>query len=195
LSKVPTPTGWQQYRPAVDSGDTAALIAVCGTIGGTIAGSGLTWLQSTGQSRHAQAAARDEQFTAISSECADLINQVRLWRSQTSVSVRAMRGNDLLAIERQIMANSVRLSMCDSIPFKHAIRWVSDAVRDFIDLADQPGYTERETELRAALVQLRNARDLAASTWWQPGRRRYFRAQIRNAPVEIQAIKSEPPTG
>ena len=151
-----------------------------------VAGSVLTWLQTAGQSRKVEAAARDEQFTVISSEAADLINQVRMRQSQTQVYVRVGVGAKLLESERQIVANSARLSMNDSIPLKQAIRRVSDAVRDYIEHVDRGGYQEREDELQAALTQLRNARDLAATQWWQITKRRYFNAELRRDPLLLR---------
>lgn len=94
-------------------------------------------------------------------------------------AIDALRSN-LLPVRSEIAVLAIRLSMSADKRVKAATERVSDAAGALVDHIDERDrkYARRQEELRAAIGQLRRARDAASAHWWHPLKRRNLRHAV-----------------
>ena len=76
---------------------------------------------------------------------------------------------------------TTRLSMHGDAPLQIACQRIAGAAGSLLEHAiDKDGPDEHEDEMKAALKQLRDARDLAATRWWRWRERRLLQSEREN---------------
>jgi hypothetical protein len=98
---------------------------------------------------------------------------------QTPVALLDTVRHSLMPLLSEVAVLGVRLSMTGDEAIKAATVRVTDAAGSLLEHLDESpaAYAKREEEVRAAIGQLRRARDAAAARWWS---RRKLRQRIRN---------------
>ena len=144
-------------------------------LGGVALGGALDWLRGSIATRAATGSQRDELFAALGTACTKLMLQIRLVQQmalpKVSSGIMATQFRENLPpVLTEITVLSTKLSMSADGNLRSASRRVSSAAALLLEHGiDKGEQQEREDELKNALEQLRDARDLSASRW--PGRR------------------------
>ena len=130
-------------------------------------------------------------MAALGTVCTQLLLETRILRrllmpklipGSMSEQMRAR----LLPVLAEVTILSTRLSMHGDVPLREASQRIAGAAGSLLEHAfDKDGHDEHEDEMKAALKQLRNARDLAAIGWW------HWR-ELRRLQSEAQAPITSP---
>jgi len=150
-------------------------------LGGVALGGVLEWLRAGAASHRAAAAERDEQMAALGTTCTQLLLEIRILRQLLMPrlipgSMAEQTRARLLPVLGEVTVLSTRLSMQGDAPLRKASQRVVGAAGSLLEHAfDKGGLDEHEEEMKAALKQLRDARDLAAA----PRRRWRERRRLR----------------